>query len=238
MPNTPSRTRWCARWGRWACSVCRSMRNTAGWEGTTSRCRWHSRNWARWTSRWPSPSKPVWASAPCRSTGSVPKSRSRSGCRTWLPAARWQDSGSPSQARARMRVPPPPRPNRTATSGSSTGPNNSSPTPAPTSPRWSPSRPSPERGHRGRTGRPARRSRRSSCPVAQRVSPPSPRTTRWGGTRRTPTRSVSVTRGCPRRICSVNAAAATPTSCPSSTRDESRSRRWRPGWRRAAWTRV
>ena len=42
--------------------------------------------------------------------------------------------------------------------------------------------------------------------------------------------------GCPPRTCSASGAAVTPSSCRPWTRAGSRSRRWRPGWPRAAST--
>jgi hypothetical protein len=52
----------------------------------------------------------------------------------------------------------------------------------------------------------------------------------------TPTSSPSTTCGCRRRTCSARGVAASRSSCRRSTRAGSRSRRWRPGCRRAAST--
>ena len=62
------------------------------------------------------------------------------------------------------------------------------------------------------------------------------RTRRSVGTPPTPARCRSPASWCPRRTCSANAAAASPTSCRSSTRAASRSPRSRSGSRRAAST--
>ena len=91
--STPSRTRWSPGWPRWACSGCRSPRSTAAWAATTSRCASRSRNSAGSTRAWRSRWRPACRWARCRSTGSAPRSRSRSGCRCWPAARRSARSG-------------------------------------------------------------------------------------------------------------------------------------------------
>ena len=78
--GTSSRTRSCARWAAWACSGCRSRRSTAAWAATTSRSASRWRSWPASTPRWRSPWRRASRSARCRSTSSAPRSRRRSGC--------------------------------------------------------------------------------------------------------------------------------------------------------------
>ncbi len=84
--------------------------------------------------------------------------------------------------------------------------------------------------------RAGRRSPRSSCRCRGRGSRSPGRTPRWAGTPPTPTSCRSPAAGCRRTTCSASAVAATPTSCPSSTRAGSRSPRSAPGWPRRAST--
>ena len=88
--------------------------------------------------------------------------------------------------------------------------------------------------HEARTA--ARRSRRSSCRRARRASPSGSGTPRSAGTPPTPASCRSPTAGCPRRTWWASGAAATRSSCRSSTRAGSRSPRSPSGWRRAAST--
>ena len=222
----------CGRWASSGCSGCPSRRSTAARAATTSTLCVALEELARVDS-----SMAITLEAGV-SLGAMPIYRfgtEEQKQRVAAAAVRRRGAGRVRADRARRRLGrrrhADHRPARGRRTGSSTARRRSSPTPAPTSPSWSPSPRSPARG---RTA--ARRSRRSSCrrarpgfTVGQRYSKVG-----WNAS---DTRELSFNdAGCPRRTWWGSGAAATRSSCRSSTRAGSRSPRSRSGWRRAAST--
>ena len=229
-----SRTRSSRRWARWACSACRSPRSTAAWAATTSRC---ASRWRSWPGSTPSVAITLEAGV---SLGAMPIYRFGTDEQKQRVAARARRGREARRVRAdrarrrlRRRRHPHHRAARRRRVGDQRRRRRSSPTPAPTSPRSSPSPRSPASATRRPQGdlgdhRPGRHARASgSSKQYSKVG--------WcaSDTRELFFDDVPRARGQP---ASASAAAATPSSCRSSTRAASRSRRCRSGWRRAAWT--